>query len=357
MNRAATVGLIFLGAACGSEEPGLIPTRHEPVDVVVSAAQQASSMEAFPATVVSDRTAEIATRISGTVERVHVDVGSFVHAGDPIITLDNADISARVSAAQAGLELSERSFRRLTNLAADGAASASELDLATAALASARGMSADAQAQMAYAVVRAPFDGVITLRSVDPGDLASPGTPLLTLMAPGALKVVWDLPAGRAGVLSVGDIVNVELPNLDSLVPARVMRISPALDPRSRTFRVEAQLDPGAAPVVPGSFVRVTIPGDGSGSTWIPEDAVITRGQLSGVMVVEDGTLRLRWIRLGQHANGAVEVLAGTRQGIAVVRRPSNRLEDGMPVGQTTPEAWTPTGAHVPTADGEGGQA
>ncbi|MDA0312065.1 MAG: efflux RND transporter periplasmic adaptor subunit [Gemmatimonadetes bacterium] len=357
MKRAAIVGLIFLGAACGSEEPGRIPTRHDPVDVVVSAAQQSSRMEAFPATVISDRTAEIATRMSGAVERVHVDVGSFVHAGDPLITLDNADISARVSAAQAGLELSELSFGRLNNLAADGAASASELDIATAALASARAMSAEAQAQMAYAVVRAPFDGVITLRSVDPGDLASPGAPLLTMMAPGALKVVLDLPSGRTGVLTVGDIVKVEVSNVDSPLPARVTRIGPALGLRSRTFRVEAQLDPTVTPMVPGSFVRVKIPGAGSGSTWIPEDAVITRGQLSGVMVVEAGTLRLRWVRLGQHGHGAVEVLAGLRQGIAVIRSPSNRLEDGMPVGQTTLEAWAATSAPMTTADGEGGQA
>ena len=182
--------------ACGgADEPGRLPMTAEPVAVTVSTARHAPSVESFPAVVTSERTAEIATRMSGTVERVLVDVGARVRRGDVLIELDARDVEARVSAARAQEQLAERSHTRIDNLARDGAASQQELDQATAQLEAARAMRAEAEAQRAYAVVRAPFDGVVTRREIDPGDLAMPGMPFITVMAPGALKVEADLPA------------------------------------------------------------------------------------------------------------------------------------------------------------------
>jgi RND family efflux transporter MFP subunit len=224
---AAILGL----AACASEEPGRIPRASEPVAVTVSAALRAPAVESFPASVTSERTAEIATRMSGTVGRVLADVGSQVRRGQPLVELDANDVNARVTAARAQQELAQASHRRVDNLAKDGAASQQELDQATAALAAAGAMLAEAEAQEAYAVVRAPFDGVVTARSVDAGDLALPGQPLLVLVAPGALKVVADLPAQRSGGLKAGDAVRVRLEGSDEQVMARITRVVPALGP------------------------------------------------------------------------------------------------------------------------------
>ena len=148
--------------------------------------------------------------------------------------------------------MAELSHRRIASLATDGAASQHELDQVTAALAAARAMLAEAEAQEAYAVVKAPFAGVVTHRTVDAGDLAGPGQPLLTLVAPGALKVVADLPAHRAGQIRVGDRVLVQIPGAADL-EATVVRAVPALGQGSRTFRVEATLANVPADVMPGS--------------------------------------------------------------------------------------------------------
>ncbi|NJD20357.1 MAG: efflux RND transporter periplasmic adaptor subunit [Gemmatimonadetes bacterium] len=340
----ATLGL----AACASEEPGRLPRATEPVAVTVSAALRAPAFEGFPASVISERTAEIATRMAGTVGRVLVDVGSQVRRGQPLVELDANDVNARVAAARAQEQLARSSHRRVENLAKDGAASQQELDQATAALEAAGAMLAEAEAQEAYAVVRAPFDGVVTARTVDAGDLALPGQPMLVLVAPGALKVVADLPAQRSGALKAGDAVRVRLEGSAEPVAARVTRVVPALGGASRTFRVEAAMQGTPSGAVPGAYARLEVTSAGEGPRWVPEDAVVERGQLTGVFAVEADTLRLRWVRLGQVRDGAVELLAGPAGAeLTVVRRPTADLFDGRPVGQRSEESWSAPGVVV----------
>lgn len=343
MKRLLVLTTLVGMAACGAEEPGRIPRAQEPIELSVSSIGRAPIMESFPAAVVSERTAEIATRMSGTVERVLVDVGARVRAGDVLVALDAADIGARVEAARAQRQLAERSFTRVENLHRDGAASQQELDQARASLEAARAMATEAEAQEAYAVVRAPFDGVVTNRTVDPGDLALPGRPLLVLMAPGALKVVADLPAERAGTISVGDEVDVRVGG--SARQARVTRVVPALGAGSRTFRVEASLVETGTGVIPGSYARLEVAVRGEGPRWVPADAVVSRGQLTGVYTVEADTVRLRWVRLGQIRDGAAELLAAPAGDLRVVRRPAADLFDGRPVASSRDEAWTVPGA------------
>jgi len=335
-----TLGL----AACAAEEPGRIPRASEPVDVTVSAALRAPAAESFPATVTSERTAEIATRMSGAVTRVLVDVGARVRRGDALVELDAVDVAARVAAARAQEQLAVASHRRVDNLARDGAASQQELDQVTAGLGAARALVAEAEAQQAYAVVRAPFDGVVTSRSVDAGDLAGPGQPLVTLVAPGALKVVADLPAQRAGSLRAGDEVGVRLEGSATRTSATVTRVVPALGGSSRTFRVEATMDGAPEGAIPGAYARLELDRVGEGPRWVPADAIVERGQLTGVFAVEADTLRLRWVRLGQRRDDAVELLAGPTGGLTVVRRPGAELFDGRAVAACHDEAWSAPG-------------
>ncbi len=223
------VAAVLAAAACGgSEEPGRLPAPSEPVTVTVSEAVATASSEAFPATLMARREAQVATRMSGTVREVRVDVGDRVGAGQVLVVLDAGDVHARIDAAAGAAELARRTFQRVRNLAADGAASQQELDEARARLDAAEGGLADARAQAGYATVTAPFTGVVVARSADPGDLAVPGRPLLRLVDHGALKVQADLPGGRAGTVGVGDPVRVTLPGGETHT-ARVTRVAPAV--------------------------------------------------------------------------------------------------------------------------------
>jgi len=346
--RAAAAAAVLLTAgiaACGGGEAPPEQEAPSPVDVQVTGAATAAAERSVPATVEAASTAGIATRMSGTVESVAVDVGSRVRRGDTLVRLDDRDVEARIDRAEAALRKAEQYARRIRALAEDGAATEQELDDAEAGLEQARAALEEARAQRAYVVLRAPFDGVVTRRAVDPGELAAPGRPVLTLVERGSVKIVADLPADLAPSVETGTRVTVVDPGSGRSAAAEIVRVSPALEASTRQFRVEARFrggPTGGLALSPGSFVRLRLAGSASPSVWIPEDAVLQRGQLTGVFVVRADTLRLQWIRTGERRDGSVEALAGLSPGDRVVRSPATRLADGTPAGDVTSRSWSP---------------
>lgn len=375
----ALAGAVLLGAACGGE-PGAAPRSEEGAVVTVSHPVASAGSESFPGIVVAAETATLATRTSGQIREIRADVGTRVRAGQPLVFLDATDMAARIEAAEARLRLARRTHDRIASLEADGAASAQELDETTARLQGAEAALRDARAQASYTVLRAPFDGVVTRRDADPGDLAAPGRPILQLMAAGELEVRADLPGELAGRVAVDQVLPVRFPLSERDARVRITRIAPALELGSRRFRVEGVFDPaldGTTDVVPGAYVRLAVTRGDTHTRWIPVDAVVRRGQLDGVFTVEptgpathtgeagaadsggdddapERRLRLRWVRLGERAGDAVELLAGPGASVAVVRRPDATLYDGRPVADVREEAWSPgTGDRVAVAGGE----
>ncbi len=348
-----SLALGVLVAACGGEEPGAMPVREGAVEVEASQAVVSHGVITIPATVSAGRQAELATRMSGTIREVHVNIGAEVTAGQPLVTLATEDIEARIRSAEAAAELARRWYERITALAADGAATAQELDDAEARLAMAEAGVRDARAQLEYAVLRAPFAGVVTARRADPGDLAVPGRPVLEMIGRASLKIEAAVPAELGGRLSVGDAVTVVRPDTGERLRARLTRVVSAVEPRSRRFRVEARFeDPAMPDVAPGTFVRIELEEGWAPTRWIPADAVVRRGQLRGVYVVEGDVLRLRWVRLGRTVGDAVELLAGPGEGARLVRRPAPDLSDGQRVSGVREVAWSPPAlAAAPTGE------
>lgn len=326
---AAVVAL----AACHAEPEPRTREPQTPVSVEVSTVGSGTAADFQPARVAPRQEAEVATRLAGTVGSIPVEVGDEVSAGARLASLDDADLQARLRAAQGQAELARRTFARMENLARDGAASPQELDEARARLAAMEGAVADAEAQAAYAVIQAPFAGTVTARMMDPGDLAAPGMPLMRL-ASREVKVVANLPADRARGLATGQVVGVEIEG--DLQPGRILRVVRALDPASRRIRVEIEVE---GDPLPGTLARVRVPGTqgGAGTRWLPADALVRSGQLTGVYTVERDTLRLRWMRLGRQSGDAVELLSGPAGELVVVRDPAPGLRDGQPVSRATP--------------------
>lgn len=338
--------------ACGGGEPVPVDAPADPVSVVVTEAWSDAARTQHSARVEAARAADVATRASGTILSVTVDVGDPVRAGQILATLDAEDVEARIAAAMARVELAERMHGRLTRLAADGAASQQELDEAAASMQGAQAQLAEARAQAAYVRVAAPFDGVVVARMADAGDLAVPGRPVLRLAAGGDIKVVADLPSALAGTLADGTVVHIRAAD-GRVIQGVLTRVVPSLNAATRRFRVEASpSDPSAFRA--GQVVRLELAGAGEGTRWVAADALVRRGQLTGVFAVEDGTLRLRWVRVGRTEGEAVELLAGPAGPLTVVRRPADGLRDGQPVSSATTEV-PPGPANPPSVEVEGG--
>jgi RND family efflux transporter MFP subunit len=334
-------------AGCDRGEPGRVERTDQPQDVTVSPVIRAAGSQLVAARVVALQEAQLATRASGTVRSVLVDVGAQVRHGQTLVRLDDAGVESGVAAAEANVAVAVKTYQRLENLVRDGAATEQELDQARARMKMAEASLAEARSNRDYVVLKAPFAGTVTARYVDPGDLAQPGQPVLTISGSSGVKVIADAPAPLASRIAVGDAVRVLDQKTGRHWPATVTRRVPVIEQASNRFRLEARFDDLAEGIpLPGTFVRIAVAGIEDPGLLVPADALVREGQLTGVFTLEDGILRLRWIRPGRTAEGMVEVLSGLDADAQVVRTPSHTLLDGTEAGNVQQENWNPAEAN-----------
>jgi RND family efflux transporter MFP subunit len=182
-----------------------------------------------------------------------------------------------------------------------------------------------------YARIVAPFDGIVTAKIADAGMLAAPGASLLTVERDAGYRLEVGVEESRLASVRTGQTVPVTLAALDRTVDARVSEIVPAVDAASRTYIVKLDL-PAIPNLRSGVFGRAAFPLAARTVLSIPADALIERGQLQQVFVIEDGQARLRMITTGGRAAAGVEVLSGLTAGEKVVSPVPAGLADGARV-------------------------
>ena len=182
-----------------------------------------------------------------------------------------------------------------------------------------------------YAEITAPFAGVVTAKSADPGTLALPGAPLLTIEREGAYRLEASVEESRMAAIRVGQPVSVTLDGIDRTLEARVSEIVPAVDAASRSYTVKIDLPPAPA-LRSGAFGRATFQLGSRSSLAIPAAAVTERGQLQSVLVAENGVAHTRLITTGQKNKDQVEVLSGLTAGDNVIFPVPRDLSDGAKV-------------------------
>lgn len=295
------------------------------------------------------RQATVAAQVSGSVLQLAVKAGDYVKAGQLIARIDDREAAAGVlrtdaaiAQAQAEATNAKVSAERTRDLRSKGFVSQAALDVAETQYKAAQAGVAQAQAARSqaalargFASVTAPFDGVVQATHLDTGDLATPGRPIATIYAPGALRAVVQIGASLADSARAATKVLVTLPNGQTLTPERRTELATA-DPVSQTIEWRLDLPATAMTgVMPGQMVRVRFEGAapkaGSAETApirVPTPAVLRRGELNAVYAVQGEHFVLRAVRLGvdRGADG-IEVLAGLKPGERVA---ADALKAGM---------------------------
>jgi RND family efflux transporter MFP subunit len=305
----------LLGLACAPAESADRGARVELLDVPAVRVDTTGAAGIYRAagTVRSARRAELATRLVGRVESVAVRPGDRVRTGQLLLTVERASLTAAERQAASAVELASANLRRVERLYADSAMPLVQLESARDALAQAEGQVRAVRADLGYADIRAPFDGMVASRLVDPGDNAAPGQPLLVIEDRGAREIVVTVPDELRQWLRPGQEVAVEIGAGRQRVTARTLAVVVGADPQSPT--VELRLA-GPADLTPGLPAVAEIPMEARNVLLIPVGALLERGQLDGVYVfAPDSTLRLRWVRLGRARGDSVEVVSGLRPG------------------------------------------
>jgi HlyD family secretion protein len=380
------IGIIVLNlvtgglTACGGGGRAPEASAREPIAVTVVPVVASDTAERLEAggVLAAQQSASVASRLVAAIVSVRVKAGDRVRAGDVLVTLDARDVRQHAQQARAGAVAAEKALtqaraeesaleaehrlatawqKRIAALHARNSATDQERDEAEARLSAAAARLAGARAGIeggdahltsaraavgvattteSFTTLRAPFDGLVTERLTDPGNLASPGIPLLRIESDGARQVIARVDEARAAYVQPGDRVRVLMDAIDDPggddktvegLVAEVARVG--ADQRAFTVKVTV---PAAVTARTGSFARVVFRGAARRALLVPATAVQRHGQVSSVYVVQDGVARLRLIQIGDSSSDGVEVLAGLDAGESVVASPPARLLDGARV-------------------------
>jgi multidrug efflux pump subunit AcrA (membrane-fusion protein) len=199
---------------------------------------------------------------------------------------------------------------------------AQELKAAGGQLAAAKGRYASAQAQLGYSLIRSPINGVVTDRPLYPGETASSGSPLMTVMDLSRVIARAHISQQLAGLLKVGDAATISEAGTSVGVPGKVTVVSPALDPNSTTVEVWVQASNPGERLKPGSSVRLTIVAETvTNAIVVPGVAVLTGSDGStSVMVVDTGNKpHSRDVKVGIRDGENVQISEGLKAGERVV--------------------------------------
>lgn len=341
---AAALAIVALLAAGGCGRHEAAPAEGAAVAVrtaTLAAATEPGIVEAT-GTLRAAREATLAAKVMGNVIEVRKSAGEAVKAGEILLVVDSRDVAGQIAQArgalaqaQAAATLAETNFHRFEQLHERGAASRLELDqaryqyeTAAGAVKQAEGAVATASSYESYARIAAPFDGRVAERLCEPGDLATPGQPLMRVEGGSHLRLFASLDAARAGAARVGTRVEVDVPDAGFRRGGTIREAAPAADPATRTIIVKIDLDDD--PVLnAGLFGRALIPLGERPVLRVPAAAVVRRGSLAGVFVQVDGRAAFRMVALDDRNADMPEVLSGLAAGDVVVLDPPGTLEIG----------------------------
>ena len=358
MSKNIAKGLLFCLAfiliSCGDSQSEGERHSGDPVQLKVHTVAISSLAEGkiYTGTIEASEKVEISTRLSGWIASIKVREGNRVQQGEVLATLQSSDIRARqsqaeamVSEARAQLTNVQLNHQRIEKLFAGKAATRKEMDDIVSALrqAEARHQAAveqkkEADVQLAYTRLVAPFSGIVSGKFADRGDLAKPGQPILMLENTDKMKVVVKVPESDIAELQTGSPVRVypwATASARSL-SGTIEKISPAGNPRSRQFDVTVVIAGQHPDLKSGMFARVGIGSQSAATLMVPARAIFRRGQLQGVFTIDnEQKAHLRWIRTGKRLNERVEVLSGLNAGDLIALTAQEVLFDGQVVEVT----------------------
>ncbi|HEX9718285.1 MAG TPA: efflux RND transporter periplasmic adaptor subunit [Ramlibacter sp.] len=335
LRLASLAGLLAAAAAWGG--PAIV------VPVVKASAQAVPVGFELDGVVEPVKQSTVAAQTSGRISQLAIKAGDRVRTGQLLAVIDDRESQAglqrsRAQTAQAEAELrnAQAQVQRTRELQAKGFVSKAALDTAEATFKSAqasRDQATAGQRQSAIAQeftrVTAPYDGWVLETLAQPGDLAVPGKPLLTLYAPLPLRAVVQVPASRAAAARSAVEVEVQIPNGKGgaqWITPTVRAMLPAADPVSQTLEWRLELPAAAAAsVAPGQQVHVRFAASPQRRLVVPASAVLRRGELTAVYVASpDGAgFVLKAVRLGaDHGAAGVEILAGLNAADSVALDP-----------------------------------
>lgn len=293
----------------------------------------------FTGTVEAVNAGTASAQTTGKVVQTLVDVGDLVVKDDVILKLRDTQQRASYDSAIAGVksakakyDSAEKEFVRISNILKKGLVSQSvadnalsQRDSAMAGLDAANASLKNAEEQLEYTRVKAPYSGIVLERYVEVGELVNPGTPLYLGMSLEKLRIIAEVPQKDIDKIRQNKSASVELPNGEKVkVSGEALTFYGYADPTTSTFKIRVNLPEALEGLYPGMYLKTSFIVGNKTSLVIPKTSVIRRGEVTAVYVQKNGSLNFRHVRVGRELNdGNIEVFSGLNEGEKVVSSPA----------------------------------
>ncbi len=330
--------MLALASACSDSKTPAQPSKPRqasPVLVEVAQVQQRSAAKKWlrAGTLAYRRVLRVYTQEEGRITDLPLYEGDKVQQGDLLATLDNALLKAELRKARATSSMARRRVARLERLRKTKATSEEDLIEAQTALELALTEVDILKIRLGYTTIKAPFDGIITHRLAEPGDVKPSNSHLLTVADPQSLVVRVPAPEQLLADLETGSgiLVQLDIPG-SALIKGRLLRIFPTLDPQSRQGKLEIQLIDPPDIARAGQFVKVTLTGIEKTRLMIPFTALRTDRKGEYVYAVRNDWVERKSVTTGERFDDWLEVMEGLHAGDQVVKRGFMNLKSNTPV-------------------------
>jgi RND family efflux transporter MFP subunit len=342
-HRRAIFALAAIVAACARPPPTPPEDSASPaLRTSTLATETTRDEEAWDGVVEAINQATLSAQTAGRVVELPYDVNDFVKADAVVVRFTDVEQGAGRSRAKAALAATKASYdeaeanykrvaeihaRKLVSKAALDQAVASR-DAAKAALDSAEAALREANQQLDYTVIRAPYSGYVTKRYVEIGESVRAGQPLIAGISLGELRASVNVPQSAVDAIRRFNAADILLDGGARRVPAAKVTVFPYADPSTHTFNVRLDLRGENIGLYPGMTVKVAFATGEAERLLLPISALVQHSELNAAYVVAgDGTLRLAQVRLGHRFGDRVEIVSGLAPGDKVVTDPTTALD------------------------------
>jgi membrane fusion protein (multidrug efflux system) len=262
----------------------------------------------------------IQSEISGKITFLNLQEGSYVSKGTLLVKLYDADLQAQLSKLKIQEDISQKSENRLAQLLSKNAVSQQDYDAAILQLNSVKADIQILQSQISKTEIRAPFSGMLGLKSVSLGAYISPANVLATLSQNDPIKIDLAVPEQFASSFKKGDKFSFDTEEVNGKLLATIYAVDPSIDENTRNMKLRATLANVGMKLKPGSFVKVNLGIKNDNNTiMIPTQAVIPEARNKKVIVFENGKAIFKIITTGVRTDSTVQVLDGLKFGDTII--------------------------------------
>ena len=345
----ATVGLVVGalllagGAAWWAASPSALATKAKgaagralgvPVETAVAKAEKTTTDIPAVGSLRSDEHVQVAPEIAGRIAEIRFREGEPVKEGEILVRLDDALAQADVADTEARFNFQKANFDRAESLSRTRNIAERAHDEARQNFETARAAVELSRVRLSKHTIRAPFSGIVGIRTLSAGAFVGIGATLVNLEKIDVLKLDFKIPEIFLAAVQVGQTVDVEVDALPGRTfQAQIYAIDPLIDVNGRALQIRARLKNPDLVLRPGLFARVSVRGRTEREVvLVPESAIVPRAGETFIYRVEDGKAVESSVRLGNRRAGMVEVTSGLLPGAVVVTAGHQRLKNGAPV-------------------------